>query len=131
MCVTPSRERRITSKPGPKKPGLLRHLPRCSEFNGRGGSSSVVERIRSFRIPLVAVLLVIFGAGASYDSVPGLPPPPAPYPALRPIVGGLTRPEIHRPPLANQLFDDRPGFVEVMARFPDCIPLVPQLRKPA
>ena len=61
------------------------------------------------------MLLVIFGAGASYDSVPSAPVAPgSPNPA--------------RPPLANELFDDRPLFTDAITRFPDCIPLVPKLR---
>lgn len=38
-------------------------------------------------------------------------------------------PENARPPLANQLFDNRPLFVNAMTRFPECMPLVPLLRK--
>jgi len=34
-----------------------------------------------------------------------------------------------RPPLANQLFDTRPIFVEAMRRFKDCMAIVPYLRK--
>lgn len=66
------------------------------------------------------MLLVIFGAGASYDSVPHLPPPTL----------GHSEPHIReeRPPLANQLFEDRPLFVRAMERFPACIPLIPSLR---
>jgi hypothetical protein len=47
------------------------------------------------------MLLVIFGAGASYDSVPRLPPhdPKTAY-------------EQFRPPLANQLFEDRFGGIK-------------------
>ena len=63
------------------------------------------------------MLLVIFGAGASYDSVAHLPPSSTD--------AGI---EQHRPPLANQLFDGRPTFVESMLRFPDFKPLATQLR---
>jgi len=38
--------------------------------------------------------------------------------------------EEHRPPLANQLFDNRPQFLKVMEAFPECQPLIPRLRKP-
>ncbi len=79
------------------------------------------------------MLLVIFGAGASYDSVPHLPPPVPTTggqnnwtPINSPTVG---RHEEFRPPLANQLFEDRPIFVEAMQLFGDCRPLVPLLRK--
>lgn len=61
------------------------------------------------------MLLVVFGAGASYDSVPHRPPD-----------GPQGRP--HRPPLANQLFEDRPLFVDAMSRFPQCQPVIPDLR---
>jgi hypothetical protein len=65
------------------------------------------------------VLLVIFGAGASYDSVPHFFPP-APH---------LSQ-ELDRLPLANQLFDNRPIFLSAMQKFEDCMALVPLLRKP-
>jgi len=58
-------------------------------------------------------LLVIFGAGASYDSAPAFPPSTRPY---------------ERPPLANELFQNRPTFVEMMQKFPECQPIVPWLR---
>ena len=61
------------------------------------------------------MLLVVFGAGASYDSVPHRPADP---PQRQP----------YRPPLANQLFDDRPLFVDAMRRFPQCQPVIPDLR---
>ncbi len=61
--------------------------------------------------------MVVFGAGASYDSAPSYPPEPG---------DGL----IERPPLANQLFDDRPLFAEALRSFPRCQPLVPRLRNP-
>jgi len=32
-----------------------------------------------------------------------------------------------RPPLANQLFDDRPEFIRAMDRFPRCKPVIPRL----
>jgi hypothetical protein len=61
------------------------------------------------------MLLVIFGAGASYDSAPSSPPP---------------GPE-ERPPLASQLFEDRPRFADALRQFSRCQPLVPRLRQPA
>jgi hypothetical protein len=74
------------------------------------------------------MLLVIFGAGASYDSVPHLPAPSSP---VRFSARNAVFPyEYNRPPLANQLFDDRPDFVTAMTRFRECIALVPLLRKP-
>ena len=73
------------------------------------------------------MLLVVFGAGASFDSVPHFRPPHI-FPATRPPLE-LTHPENDRPPLANQLFDTRPSFVLAMTRFPACIPLIPRLRK--
>lgn len=63
------------------------------------------------------MLMVIFGAGASYDSVPSRSPttfPPRDLP--------------DRPPLANELFDDRPRFIEAISRFPQCQPIIPYLR---
>jgi len=67
------------------------------------------------------VLLVIFGAGASYDSV--LHYPPRGTPGHRPL--DL---EEDRPPLANQLFDSRSAFVAAMLNYGDCKPLVNLLR---
>lgn len=55
------------------------------------------------------VLMVIFGAGASYDAAPNLSP-------------------AQRPPLADQLFD--PRFGEVIDRYEECTGLVPLLRAP-
>jgi hypothetical protein len=60
------------------------------------------------------MLLVIFGAGASYDSDPS-----------RPATAVL---DDGRPPLANQLFDNREAFAKCLSRFPKCAPIVPWLR---
>lgn len=66
------------------------------------------------------MLLVIFGAGASYDSVLG--PPPAPSP--------VTAGSYFRPPLATQLFDRRPNFERVLhPRFSKAAPLVDDARR--
>jgi hypothetical protein len=70
----------------------------------------------------------VFGAGATFDSVPDRPVT-ALYPALRPPLGA-DHPDNDRPPLANQLFDNRPQFVRAMTLFPSCLPLIPLLRKP-
>ncbi len=73
------------------------------------------------------MLLVIFGAGASFDSVPHLAPDgdsfkPISYASPRTIQ------DRHRPPLASQLFENRPEFVQAMEAFPDCKAIVPLLR---
>ena len=60
------------------------------------------------------MLLVIFGAGASYDSYGSLPP-------------GLRAHE-HRPPLADELFADRDAYSVVASRFPTCLPIIDPLR---
>ncbi len=64
------------------------------------------------------MILVIFGAGASFDSVPTRPPVPglAPLPRL---------------PLAAGLFSDRPLVADALSRFPDCLPVVPYLQSVA
>src|SRR6266446_2188760 len=62
------------------------------------------------------MLMVIFGAGASYDSVE----------AVRP--GTKTDHEENRPPLGDQLFDDRRLFTPEMITYRDCVPLIPRLR---
>lgn len=78
------------------------------------------------------MLLVVFGAGASYDSVLNLPPP-VPSHAAQSNFGspGLIERASHedsRPPLANQLFDDRGIFVQVMNQYAACKPLINLLR---
>ena len=70
------------------------------------------------------MLLVIFGAGASYDSVYHHPPPEAHVERVQRF-GAY---EEFRPPLANQLFDDRPLFVQIMQDYAACMPLVNLLR---
>ena len=59
----------------------------------------------------VALLMVIFGAGASYDSFPSFPPP-------------NPRWKNYRPPLANQLFDQS-RFGDQISLFPKCQPIIP------
>lgn len=73
------------------------------------------------------MLLVIFGAGASYDSIPSKPLP-------LPFTGLLSN-EINaplaiefRPPLANELFADRIFMADWVNNFPHCQPIIPYLR---
>jgi hypothetical protein len=63
------------------------------------------------------VLLVVFGAGASYDSVPTYQPR-----SWR--VDGLQQ----RPPLANDLFDERTLFADTALRLYQLLPILPRLR---
>src|SRR5258707_12313568 len=69
------------------------------------------------------MLLVIFGAVSSYDSVPAYPPgrPETHY-------DGDPANKYHRPPLANELFENRPLFAKLIDRFSECQPIVPRLR---
>jgi len=62
------------------------------------------------------MLMVVLGAGASYDSVPFL----TGNPGYR-----------ERPPLADELFQDRPDFLNVMQRFPVCQAIIPLVQMPA
>lgn len=63
------------------------------------------------------MLMVIFGAGASYDSAPSYPP------------GGVRgRMLKERLPLAEELFSDRPLFADTISQFPKCQPVIPLLR---
>jgi hypothetical protein len=63
------------------------------------------------------MLLVVVGAGASYDSIPTRP------------VGG--NPFDYRPPLADQLFESRPTFEAVQRLLPRVMEIVPNLfRRP-
>ena len=68
------------------------------------------------------MLMVIFGAGASYDSLDAKPPG-----ARQP---GWIIDEEFRPPLANELFGYRGMFADAMARFAKLQPIVPLLRQP-
>ncbi|OQW65007.1 MAG: hypothetical protein BVN28_02450 [Nitrospira sp. ST-bin4] len=63
------------------------------------------------------MLLVILGAGASYDSAPSRPASDSRY-SLMP----------ERPPMANDLFGDRQYFGNVMNKYPQCLPIIQQLR---
>ena len=65
------------------------------------------------------MLMVVFGAGASYDSAPSQP---LPTHNLMDAVGD------DRPPLANELFEDRDMFAAILERFPQAQPVVPRLR---
>lgn len=70
------------------------------------------------------MLMVIFGAGASFDSAPSYP---------NRYTRGLSGPGtdvvyVSRLPLADELFDDRPEFAAAMTRFPECQPIIPLLR---
>jgi hypothetical protein len=71
--------------------------------------------ISSRAIRCDAVLMVIFGAGASYDSVP----------SLRASDHGGS---VNRPPLARELFSDRPEFREALLEFDEFHALVDRLR---
>jgi hypothetical protein len=61
------------------------------------------------------MLMVIFGAGASYDSFPSTPPPT-----------NVTDYD-ERPPLASQLFAPRPRFRDMARLYPKCLPLIAEL----
>jgi hypothetical protein len=63
------------------------------------------------------MLMVVFGAGASYDSVPH-----------RPSSSSDMIKYSDRLPLANELFGDRNHFAEALSQFPRCLPVVPYLR---
>jgi hypothetical protein len=67
------------------------------------------------------MLMVIFGAGASFDST-------STYPPGAKVLGGNMDNNFHRPPLANELFENRPLFAQAIDRFPECRPIVPRLR---
>jgi SIR2-like domain len=81
------------------------------------------------------MLMIIFGAGASYDSSPEF----APY---YPGGGGYQNfgtpsssppsREQWRPPLANQLFHDLYGaFGEIVQKYRKLLPILPHLRRPS
>jgi hypothetical protein len=62
------------------------------------------------------MLLVIFGAGATYDSA-----------AYFPATAGNTLPRDERPPLADDLFDNRVTFQGARRHFPQLGPMLPEL----
>jgi hypothetical protein len=66
------------------------------------------------------MLMVVFGAGASYDSVP----------SKRPVDSLPISEAQYRLPLANQLFEPRNWFVHIMNKFPDCQAIIPYLQFP-
>src|SRR2546430_1970153 len=65
------------------------------------------------------MLMVVFGAGASYDSAPS-------HPAVTP--GERDPLWEHRLPLADHLFEERALFAPTLERFRDAQPVVPWLR---
>jgi hypothetical protein len=67
------------------------------------------------------MILVIFGAGASYDSCPTLP-----VKGLNPQGVRNQRPE--RPPLAAELFYNNDIFSQPLRQYWECNPIVPYLR---
>src|SRR5579864_7904587 len=67
------------------------------------------------------MLMVIFGAGASYDSAS----------SFRPDEYGRDGVHWFRPPLANELFMKFPDFRGRLDRYTRCRPLVPRLEPPA
>jgi hypothetical protein len=67
------------------------------------------------------MLMVIFGAGASFDSCPTYPPGSS-------IPTGDAQNDYHRPPLADQLFVNRPVFSDTLLTFPECQKIAPYLR---
>jgi hypothetical protein len=69
------------------------------------------------------MLLVVFGAGASYDSVDlSLAPD---------MQRSINMRGLFPPPLANQLFSERPEFIAAMNRHPQISMLIPRLRQAA
>jgi hypothetical protein len=76
------------------------------------------------------MLMVIFGAGASYDSSSTyLPGAAISVTGESPEFSRLNN--YHRPPLAKELFANRPMFIEAIDEFHQCKPIVPKLRNPA
>jgi hypothetical protein len=64
------------------------------------------------------MILVVFGAGASFDSAPSRPPNQYPRGTLP-----------NRPPLANELFLPDEGVLSGSLRyFPECHPIIPYLQ---
>jgi hypothetical protein len=83
------------------------------------------------------MLMVIFGAGASYDSSPDFPSPqPQQGTGIQSIPSAAATPpnprEIWRPPLTPQLFLDSNGeFGGIVRNYPKLLPILPHLRRPS
>src|SRR5205823_2745020 len=69
-------------------------------------------------IASTTMLMVIFGAGASFDSV-------------SPAHFGPRGDEHYKPPLAKDLFHAGPVQGSAVEQFPQCRPLLPRLRRAA
>jgi hypothetical protein len=80
------------------------------------------------------MLMVIFGAGASYDSSPDFPPPQpqAVQQNFGPRPASPNPREFWRPPLATQLFLDTNGAFGEIANpnYRKLLPILPRLRQP-
>ena len=72
------------------------------------------------------MLMVVFGAGASYDSVPSNRPDPSSPRSPQYKIPYLS----NRPPLADELFDNRKLFNGAVKKFPKCQPIIPLLQGP-
>lgn len=70
------------------------------------------------------MLMVIFGAGASFDSC-------STYPPGATLRSRDAADKYHRPPCANELFDDRPLFNNAIETFSQLKGIVPRLRAAA
>src|SRR6266446_3642263 len=72
------------------------------------------------------MLMVIFGAGASYDSAQAFPLPPPLYAV------GVDSAGPWRPPLASNLFRDlNQAFGHIVKRYPKLSHILPYLRQPS
>jgi hypothetical protein len=72
------------------------------------------------------MLLVIVGAGASYDSSIDYPLSYSPVPIK---TTDQIQVDSQRPPLANQLFDRRPDFAGAAEELPKCLTIIDELRR--
>jgi hypothetical protein len=71
------------------------------------------------------MLMVIFGAGASFDSDPSNPPTPDDFRSPADFVPNRSS---YRLPLANQLFEKRNLFATTLEKYPDSLAVAPKLR---
>lgn len=81
------------------------------------------------------MLMVIFGAGASYDSAQAFPLPVLEPYAKGNVIGSIMSPDSGapwRPPLANDLFRDANlAFGHIVQRYPKLTHILPFLRQPS
>ncbi len=130
--------KRGKAKARPASPALLRLIARLASRplkldRPRDPHTGHHHRLR-YTPPM---LMVIFGAGASYDSYPDFPPPDVPQgqgnQSIPPIQSSpQNQRELWRPPLANQLFSNpQHAYSHIVKRYPKLTHILHYLSQPS